>query len=138
VRHLMGLAENGIPWYEGVKYVEARPNNTYEDIDEADLIIGVGTYAHLALARGKPTILYGQALIPHEAYQPGHFEAVQSWANYRDYMRYPFEWDEITDISVVTRAPVNAWRKLFVGEPFQPAVFVELLTRLVKGEKAYA
>lgn len=137
VRHLRSLAENGLPWYEGVKYVEARPNNTHDDIDEADLVISVGTYAHLALARGKPTLMYGQDIIPHEAYQPGHFEAVKSWENYRALMRYPFEWGEVTDLSVVTRDPVDAWRKKFIGEPFQPAAFVALLERLV-GEKAYA
>lgn len=114
VRHLMGLGENGLDWYEGIDYHQSQPDNSTREIDEADLVISVGTFAQLAIARGKPTIMFGQDVIPHEAYFTEHYLAVQSWKRYKDYMRYPFEFDEITDYSVVTSANVNAWRRLFL------------------------
>lgn len=138
VRHLRAAEENGLDWYEGVEYIQAQPDNKPTHIDEADLVVSIGTFAQLAIARGKPTIMYGQDVCPHEAYNPEHCIEVASWNNYRDYMRYPFEWDEVTDLETVCTTPVDAWRKTFLGEPFQPRQFTDLLERLVLGVKEYA
>lgn len=137
VRHLRPLGESGLTWYEGITYQQAQPDNSTAAIDEADLVLSVGTLAQLAVARGKPTVMFHGGIIPHEAYNVGHYQAVQSWDNYRDYMRYPFDYDHMNYETVCT-TPVDAWRKLFLGEPFQPRQFTDLLERLVLGEQEYA
>lgn len=138
VRHLHTLEQNGLTRYEGIHFIEGQADNSYTEIDRADLVIAVGTYARLAIARGKPTYLYGQAHPPHESFYAGHYEEVKSWEKYRAYMRYPFSWeDESLAMETVLTTDPHAWKALFIGEPFDGTRFVDLLEDLV-GVKTYA
>src|SRR3990172_12710842 len=56
VRFLHQLELNGL-WHEpGVRYVQGRPNQSYEDIDAADMVVSRGTFLYLAVARGVPAL----------------------------------------------------------------------------------
>lgn len=141
VRHLHRLEDNGIAPAPHVTYVQGKADNTIAEIDAADLVIGCGTFARLAMARGKPTILFGQNIAPHESFKPGHFQQVASWDKYRDYMRYPYEWDEMPGVELACEVEPVKYKERFVGEPFNPQKFLSILegiTALQNSEVVYA
>jgi hypothetical protein len=132
VRHIMKLEMSGLHRVAGVNYVMGLPNLSTKEIDEADLVIGHQTFGYLAAARGKPVLMVGEDTPPHSI-GPG-FDTlyVKSWEKYADIMAYPLDVlaeDIGTMIDKARRrnAQVTAWRKRFIGEPFNPDYFVERL-----------
>lgn len=127
VRYLHSLEENGLDVVPGVHYIPGRADNSIQEIDATDLVVGVGTFARLALARGKPTIMFGQDLPPHESYRTGHFEAVKSWDKYREYMRYPYEWDTLPGVELALEVEPVTYKARFVGAPFDAQKFLQIM-----------
>jgi hypothetical protein len=135
VRHLQPVERNGFTKREEAYYIAGEPDGNYRDIEEADLIIGSYTFAYMAIALGRPTIMIGE--------EAGHFSgAHQDMIRhsdhtrhlYYDYARYPFNFEEVVldreaALSMIIDAlfkwdAVENWKKLFIGEGFKPDVFV--------------
>jgi hypothetical protein len=108
-------------------------------IDTTDLVISYpGTFASLAIARGKPVVMYGQGIKPHDGYSDGTLKYVQHWSAYYDYMRYHYDISdtdpEVTE-SIIRRAALveeSDWRSRYIGEQMQPEVLMEALNSLYK------
>jgi len=140
VRHIGSLEANGLWETEETdthRVCQGKTDNTFEDIDNADLVIANGTIAYMAIARGKPTIMMSQLVHAKEPTIDTHerLDAV-SVDKYRDYMRFPFDVEnkeELTDImwDACKREP-KQWRKRFIGDQFDPQKFCELVEGLME------
>lgn len=138
---LVGRAEqNNI---EIVDHVEYEPSNrslsgAVASILKADLVVGYGTIAYLAVALGIPTIMYGQNTEPYDGYSPETLKYVKNWHLYRDIMHYPFDADglgidELTELmSFAAQHEAAAWREEFIGQQWDKAKFVALLEQLAR------
>ncbi|MFL5883896.1 MAG: methyltransferase domain-containing protein [Thermoleophilaceae bacterium] len=142
VRHIGTLEQNGLERVEGVRYSEGRMVNAFEEIDASQAVVScVGTFPYLAVARGKPTVFYGQDVRPND---DGDLRAEREpryalhWDRYRDYMRFPFDAadgpiGELISEAAADEGPIREWKRLFIGDPFDPNGFVQVLEREVKG-----
>lgn len=136
VRHIGDPAVNGLPLVDGVRYVEGGYDNSVAEIDQADLVVSAGTFASLAVARGKPMVQFGQHL--NAGGESADHTVLKHRDAYADYIRYPFDVEDGPMVEVAAAAlqgspAADRWRALFVGEPLRPAVFgrtVEELTHV--------
>lgn len=129
VRYIHHLENNGLTELHGVTYTQGHADNSVADIDAADLVVGCGTFSLLSIARGKPTIMFGQDIQPHESYHDGHYQPVASWERYRHMMHYPFEWDEKPSIEAVMCVEPVFWKQQFIGPAFDAAGFIKILEK---------
>lgn len=132
VRHIGGLEYNGLWEAEGVRIFQGKTDNTFDDIDNADLVIANGTLAYMAIARGKPTVMLNQLTQAKEPdiHARERFEAA-SVDKYEKYMRFPFDVENHSDLSKIMkdacRREPKQWRKRFIGEQFDQVEFVKLI-----------
>lgn len=139
VRHIRTLHQNGLPpEQEGIKYVKGHLDTTFEDIDNADVVVSVGTFACMALARGKPVVWFGQDLRPVDGFSDRMLKYVRSWPKYRDMIEFPYHWPDEPFENLLPKAlkePVW-WKSQFIGEQFDGAEFVGLLEELYERNKS--
>lgn len=138
VRHIKSLELNGL-WHEdSVNYVDGKPDGTTTEIEQADVIIGSYTLAHISVALGKPLIMMAEQMRPHVGNTPGQVFYSDNWEKYREIMRYPFEVEDCSDgtdllemMSAVMagQKSVENWKTRFIGEKFVPQKFVEQVER---------
>jgi hypothetical protein len=84
VRHVGPLETNGLfPAYK-VQFSPARFETMLTDIDEADVVIACGTFARLAIAKGKPTICFDGGL----PYMDSD-KVAEHWDEYAELVEYP-------------------------------------------------
>lgn len=131
VRHVKKLELCGLKRVPGVDYVMGLPDLSTREIDRADVVVGHQTFAYLAIARGKPTLMMGE-YIPPRTVVNGQCAYVSSWEKYADLLTFPLDillGDAANMIARACRpeAAVEAWRERFIGRPFEPRVFVERL-----------
>lgn len=136
VRHLGLLADSGLEEDPRAVFIQGRPDQSTNEIDAADLVVSCGTFAYLAVARGRPTYFIGQDLRPFESHAYGHHIEVRSWEKYRDYMRFPYELGQAEIDQVMSAGPLD-WKRKFIGVQFNPIQFGQEFSRLTK-EAAYA
>ena len=137
VRHIKRLDLGGLWSAPGVKYVLANPNGSTNEIDKADLVVGHQTFAWLAVARGKPLIMFGDKLIPHSGNRLQGFRWAKNYEAYREIMRYPLEVETDQNgnymreqIDQAISQDVGAeWRKQFIGNQLD---FIEFVTVIQK------
>ncbi len=136
VRHIGTLEQNGLWKVPGVKYTRASLIPATDDIDRTDAVVAAsGTFPTLALARGIPTVFYGQDRVAlgipdEEPVLPNRMEL------YWDYARYPIDVEDgdletLIRTAALSDAPIAAWRRRFVGEEFDPLGYASLVERLV-------
>jgi len=138
VRHIKDLNHNGL-WYEdSVNYVDGQPDGTTKEIEEADVIIGSYTLAHISVALGKPLIMMAEQMRPHVGNTPGQIFYSNNWEKYREIMRYPFEVENCVDgtdllemMNAVMKGSraVENWKERFIGQPFDHKKFVQQVER---------
>ena len=108
-----------------------------EQIDQADVVIGdPETFSRLAIARGKPTVMFGQDIHPHS--DMGDRQVV-SWEAWRDIARYPYDASDGTLAEIVDKArqgDVADWRARFIGEQTTPLGVRSLLQTLLDERKS--
>jgi hypothetical protein len=138
VRHIGTLEHNGLWKAPGVKYVQGSIAPAIGDIDRADVVVGAdGTFPTLAIARGVPTVVYGQGVVALGA--PGHEPIVPNRLPlYWDYSRYPLDAEDgdleaIIRTAALSEEPIAQWKRRFVGEAFDPRAFAALVERMVLG-----
>lgn len=135
VRHIMEVERNGLYAADGVRFVEAQPDNGTAEIDAADAVVAVGTFAALAVARGVPTIMFDQSEPPENDNPDGTRWVPASWHSWSDSSRYPYDFSDAPLGELLTDAAasddgVREWRARFIGEPFDGAAFAKLLGEL--------
>lgn len=137
VRHMDSIEQNGLWPVDGVRFAAAHERPPEADIDAADVVVAAqGTFPHLSVARGAPTVLYTQLNpamygLPGEA--PGRLLRAD---RYRDYLRHPFDVEdgpiaEILHAAARDSAAVATWRRRFIGAPFDPTAFARLVEGLI-------
>lgn len=136
VRHLNPLGSIGLKYNSKIKYNWAKPDGSYEDIDNADLVIAEGTYMYMAVARGKPTIGINQ----HIPIRPNSNEPfiLKNWDKYGDYMAYPIDFDDgkLEDlIDAAAKEEQTQWKKLFIGNQMDSKKLSNLLKDSIKKYK---
>lgn len=132
VRHLNPLETIGLWRNSGVTFKVGKPDGTYDDIDNADLVIAEGTYMYLSVARGKPTIGMHQHY-PFSGSRNVDGFKLKHWEKYKDYMAYPidFEDDSFENlIAIATKAEQREWRDLFIGKEMDSKQLVDTLTAI--------
>jgi len=134
VRYIGKMQVNGLREVNGVRLLAGSADNSYADIDEADLVIASGTFAYMAIARGKPTIMLNQDT-PSRDLVNNQIATASRYAEYRDYMRYPFDVDDSKDIEDVMQAALETepaeWKQRFIGKQLRGRDFVPLLEELM-------
>ncbi len=144
VRHIKTLEQNGLWPVEGVRYVHGLPDNSVADIDAADAVVTcVGTYSSLSIARGRPTVVYGQDIQPNYGVPDEPLIRMRNWDRYADYMRFPFDADDGALADVLAEAArsderIRDWKRLFIGAPFDGPRFAAMLEQLVDDPAAAA
>lgn len=133
--HLYGTWEaNGFEPHPDVEVSESTldPGLALERIDQADLVVGdPETFARLAVARGKPTVMFGQDIRPHS--DLGDREIV-NWSAWRLFASYPFDTDTTPLADAVNAAFTTSpetWRDRFIGQQTDPQALRALLERLL-------
>jgi len=139
VRYIHELANNGIEPEKDVTYVRGKKEQTdsFKQIESADLVVGHQTFAYLAVALGKPTLMFGEDTPPRDGINDKTLVFVRSWEKYADLMIYPLDalsgngsmtsLGQLIETATTTDIPIAQWRERFIGKPFEPGYFVERL-----------
>lgn len=140
VRHIGTLEQNGLWQADGVTYVNGRNSPQTTEMDRADAVVAAdGTYPTIAIARGVPTVIYGQGVMavgfPGETpkLMPDRPEL------YWDYAKYPYDvsdGDLETVVRAAARSEATEWRRRYVGEDFDALAFVRLVERLLAEDES--
>ncbi len=131
VRYLNPLPALGLWDDPKVTYKFAVPDGSYDDIDNADLVIAEGTYMYLSVARGKPTIGMNQH-IPIRPNECKYDFTLNNWSKYGDYMAYPIDFDDKPLSELIYYAAdkeADGWKKLFIGEKMNGRQLSDLLIK---------
>ena len=133
VRYLRGLQLCGLQPDTRVEYIRGRADQSYKDIDQADVVVAHQTLAYIAVARGAPTVMMAEDEPPRSGNSESNFVRVASWQKYRELMMFPLDIlasdDPMALLQRAARSDVDVaeWRRLFIGEPFNQARFVSTL-----------
>jgi hypothetical protein len=137
VRHIGTIEENGLWEAAGVEFVDARLLAQTTQIDAADAVVaGAGSFPTTAVARGVPTVIYGQGSVvlglPDEETSP-----LRRGERYLDYVRFPFDvadgpLDEVLHAAARSPERIGGWRRRFVGHKFHPGRFAAAIERLAQ------
>ena len=135
VRHIFRLQSNGLWKHKNVVFnmAQTKVDTCIEQIDSVDLIIAHQTFAYLAVARGKPLMMFGDDHIPHSGNRPENFRYVQNFDKYKDILRYPVNFEDSYSSTTLLNSMKRAiqkdvgakWRDKFIGKPFDKNAFVE-------------
>lgn len=132
VRHIEKLDAVGLEYVPGVNYVVGRPNQSYLDIDKADLVISTQTFLYLAVARGKAALGMGETTVPRLGWNEEGLLWAKSWQNYKELMAYPLDamnaplhYEAVEALAGSQR--LREWRIRLVGSQFEPVTFLKAL-----------
>jgi hypothetical protein len=118
-----GIYENSRCKYEGSDLLLA---SAVASVDASEVVVSQGTYAYLAVARGKPTIMFGQDLPATDDFNTTF---VSEWEELTAMVRYPYD---IKDADAISRACAGdddliQWAHRFIGGTFDgDQVFSEI------------
>lgn len=139
VRHILRMDFSGL-WAEpGVNYVVANPNGKTDEIDAADVVIAHQTFAYMAVARGKPLIMFGDDFPANSGNAFDNMKWAKHYEAYRSLMRYPIEAEEARSSQQMRKLIERAmgedagkkWRKKFIGEQMDSKKFSALMETLI-------
>jgi hypothetical protein len=136
VRHIGTPAENGLREADGVTVVNGGRHAELVEIDAADVVVaGEGTFPTLAIARGVPTVIYGQ--LPDLAIGfPGETPLpLRNRERYAEYALYPFDpangpLDEVIHAAARSDEPILEWKRRFIGDPLREREVFQVLERV--------
>lgn len=125
-----GLNGLPVPWH--VNWIPSTLKLDWAAIDQADLVIAEGTLAMLALARGKPVVWFGS----DTAREDENARPRRAGCPYTVAPRFPIDFADGPLPVLVEKAragsrEVDEWTAQFVGGPFDPDGFCDLVEGLV-------
>lgn len=130
VRYIGRPEGNGIWITDGVNYMQGSPDLCHEQIDSADVIVANQTFAYIAVARGKPTVMMAEGAVPHNSASVDDLQYVNSWEEYKHLVMYPhdiLDYDNIMALfNKVSKSDdsIREWRESMIGSPFDPKTVV--------------
>lgn len=137
VRYIHKLEQQGL-WQEpGVQYVKAMPDGSTLEMRAANLVVAEGTALSLAVALKKPALQ-----LTTVNGMNNQFELARPLVHldqYEDFIRYPLcvrpedmpdRLDELAEKAVRTDAGAE-WRRMFIGERFEPGAFHILIKKIM-------
>lgn len=133
VRYLHDIRKNGLWRAGGVDYVEGKPDQSYRQIDEADLVVSHQTFAYLAVARGTPTLMMGEWHAPRWGGSEEKLERARSWERYKHLLMYPLDilaeegTEALIEKTIRSDCTIADWRERLIGKPFNGEYFVAVL-----------
>lgn len=124
IRFIESRIRQGLSRHEAFHWIRGVPDNSTDDIDNADLVIAEGTMMYLAAARGKLVIGINQHL-PCRANKMSEQYTPKNWHKYGDDIAYPINYGEAPILELFERALIEQtqWRKDFVGDKMDPIKF---------------
>lgn len=142
VRYTHKLDANGLWEDYRIKFIPAALNGSVEDMKYADVVVSAFTYAHMAVALGKPVIMVGEGVVPHNSPQRnGKLIYAKNWDLYKDYLRYPFNAEDVIGSHIAMSEMIKEslhknkgvldWKERFIGKPFDEDYFVKMIQNYV-------
>lgn len=125
--------------YMGIDFITTNPKETpspaqemIDRIDRADLIISTTTPAALAIARGKPTIVYGQG----DTLETLTGQSAKHYASYKDCYDYPLclenmDFDCAESVMREPHPQAEEWKRLHIGGNFDAGKFLSIVREYV-------
>lgn len=135
IRYLRELSQNGLWADDRVTYIQGETKlDQVSDMDEADVVVSHETYAHIAVARGIPTVMMGEWYAHQGMTSDGREKAVDSWDKYKDLLMFPLDILATKDpYELLLKAcesdeDIRDWRERMIGcEPFNGQKFIEYI-----------
>lgn len=140
VRVYDSVEENGFYKADGINFEDAAVTHHYTSaltvesslasIESHDIIISCNTFGYLSLARGKPTILYGNC-------KPRTREGeAQSYPLYKHLIDFPYPLESLTVDDVIKAGSiinpvVEEWRRQTIGTNFNAEKFLSIIKEYV-------
>lgn len=138
VRYLRTLESCGLKKNSYASYTQGNPDQSFENIDHSDIVVSHQTYAWIAVARGKPTLMMGEDVSPRVGNCEENFRHVAHWDDYKDLIMYPYDILKADDIYCMMEQVafhdnenVREWRKRMIGQPFCNAGFIDAIENLL-------
>lgn len=139
VRHVKRADLNGLWHVSGVswKLGKTEIEDALADIDAADVVFGHQTLAYMAVARGKPLVMFGDQMVPKSGNDMKNMRFAKNYEKYRDLMKYPAEAEnarcgpEMMKLiqRVISKDVGKSWKERMIGSVFDPKHFVELVEK---------
>ncbi len=134
--HTYGLESYGFDEFlrDDIVFTCARElsvRDALQSMESFDLMISTATFGYLALASGKPTILYGyKGIVPG-----GRQGDVKQYELYRDLFEFPcplecLTIDEVLRTCQAPRPDVESWKALNIGHNFDVDKFISIVEEL--------
>jgi hypothetical protein len=137
VRYLGDIQENGIEReFEGVTWIRGKVDNSFEQIDNADLVVGTQTFAYIAVARGKPTLFMDEHIPPKVGNSQETIRFMRGYQRVRDLMAFPLDLNTTGNVNALierasqTDKDIADWRNRMIGEQFDPKKFTEIVEKV--------
>lgn len=140
VRYIGELDRCGLWKDERVfRYVPGNYEITTVEIDASDCVVaGVGTYPCLAVARGVPTVMYGQFRAAMYGERGEEAIPLRNVEKYREIVRYPLDADDSDSLGALIRfachdneKTIGDWKRAWIGERFDGPAFAKMVEEWV-------
>jgi hypothetical protein len=135
VRYLHKLEQNGLGVESGVRDLRGDPDQSFSEIDLADLVVAHHTFAYMAIARGVPTVMMGEWHAPRMGSKEHEMITAISWEKYQHLLAYTYDiLAEADTLALFKRAiacdeEIADWRQRMIGEPFDGEKFATIVER---------
>jgi len=118
---------------DDLKQLKSPTRNMLERVDNADLVISSHTVAVLGVARGVPTIFYGESAVTPQTTtgaEPKHYD------KYAELLQFPLilegmTIDEVLAVREVQNPFVENWKAENIGGNFQADTFIKVVKEYV-------
>lgn len=135
VRYLQTPEGNGLEPVDepNITYFQGLPDNSYEQIDNHDIVISTQTLAYLSIARGKPTLMMDEWIAPRAGNSEELFTHVEGWDSFKHIMMYPHDINTTSDIPALMQhvaqddSDIREWKRRMIGPQFSSKKFSEIL-----------
>lgn len=90
-----------------------------------DIVVAHQTFAHIAIAKGIPTVMFGEDTVPHSVNTKA-----KNWEHYKHFLMFPLDILVGNPMEVMERAcggdeDIRRWKDDFIGEAFDPQRFTK-------------
>jgi len=133
VRFINDLGKSGLQKVEhpNIEYTPGAMNQVYDQIDEADVVVGHQTILYLAVARGVPAVSMATDMPTHVQLRNKPVLYARNWKKYEHLVAFPYDILQARDSLGLLRKAVSCdeeiadWRRRMIGSPFRKDRFLE-------------
>jgi len=139
VRFINSLPGSGLNRIEhpNIIYTNGAMNQSYTQIDEADIVVAHQSFLYLAVARGVPSISMATDLPTHVQMRRKPVVWARNWKKYEHLIAFPYDILQVKDRDlfdvmgeiVQCDEKVLDWKRRMIGSPFNKKRFVQKLEK---------